>query len=269
MPVQPIAKTPKAAVGRGEGPYFSKIIEKGLRILSLFTPETTSLSLTDIARQTRINPTSTFRFVETLVQLGYLRKDARTKLIKLGPISLALSYNIIKSFDVLQVVKPAVDKAFERHNVSIDTAVTEHGRLVLLYRREVKDTLTFILPLVSSDLQCSALGKAYLAALPDKELRALLDETAFVRRTRRSLTSRAAVLADLRRTRARGYSVNNEEYILGLISIGAPLINKDGDVLGAVSFDTTTVQHTINEAEKLFAPAVIALAKEIQSLLPH
>ena len=181
------AKDPKAAAGRREGPYFSKIIEKGFRILGLFTPETTSLSLTDIARQTRINPTSTFRFVETLVQLGYLRKDARAKLIKLGPMALALSYNIIKSFDVLQIVKPAVDEAFERHNVSIDTAVTEHGRLVLLYRREVKDTLTFTLPFVSSDLQCSALGKAYLAALPDKELRALLDGMTFVRRTVRSL----------------------------------------------------------------------------------
>jgi IclR family pca regulon transcriptional regulator len=268
MPDRAIAKGLKAAVGRREGPYFSKIIEKGLRILGLFTPETTSLSLTDIARRTRINPTSTFRFVETLVQLGYLRKDARTKLIKLGPMALAFSYNTIKSFDILQIVKPAVDKAFDRLNVSIDTAVTEHGRLVLLYRREVKDTLTFTLPLVSSDLQCSALGKAYLAALPDKELRSLLDGMTFRRRTPQSLTSRAAVLADLRRTRARGYSINNEEYILGLISIGAPLINKVGDVLGVVSLDSTTVQHTIDEAEKLFAPAVVALAKEIRSLLP-
>jgi len=260
--------TDRAEAGRrGEGPYFSKIIDKGLRILNLFTPETTSLSLTDIARQTRINPTSTFRFVETLVQLGYLRKDARTKLIKLGPMALALGYNIIKSFDLLQIVKPAVDKAFDRHNVSIDTAVTERGRLVLLYRREVKDTLTFTLPFVSSDLQCSALGKAYLAALPDKELRTLLAGMPFVRRTPRSLTSQAAVLADVRRTRARGYSINNEEYILGLISIGAPLVSENGEVLGAVSFDTTTVQYTIDEAEKLFAPAVVALAQEIQPLL--
>jgi IclR family pca regulon transcriptional regulator len=261
-------KGPEAATGRREGPYFSKIIEKGLRILNLFTPETTSLSLTDIARRTRINPTSTFRFVETLVQLGYLRKDARTKLIKLGPMALALSYNVIKSFDILQVIKPAVDKAFDGFHVSIDTAVTEHGRLVLLYRREAKDTLTFTLPFVSSDLQCSALGKAYLAALPDAELRAWLDGATLTRRTPRSLITRTAVLADLRLTRARGYAINNEEYIIGLLSIGAPLVNKDGETLGAVSFDTTTVQYTIDEAEKLFAPAVVALAKEIQSLLP-
>jgi DNA-binding IclR family transcriptional regulator len=268
MTTKTTTKDPRAAAGRREGPYFSKIIDKGLRIINLFTPETTSLSLTDIARQTRINPTSTFRFVETLVQLGYLRKDARTKLIKLGPMALALGYNIIKSFDLLQIVKPAVDKAFDRHNVSIDTAVTEHGQLVLLYRREVKDTLTFTLPFVSSDLQCSALGKAYLASLPDKELRAFLERMTYVRRTPRSLTSRAAILADLRRTRTRGYSINNEEYILGLISIGAALVGVDGNVLGAVSFDTTTVQFTVDEAERRFAPAVVELAKEIQSLLP-
>jgi len=64
---------------------FSKIIDKGLNILDLFRPEATSLSLKEIAEATGINRTSSFRFVDTLVQLGYPRKDPRLKLIKPGP----------------------------------------------------------------------------------------------------------------------------------------------------------------------------------------
>jgi DNA-binding IclR family transcriptional regulator len=255
--------------GAGSGnPYFSKIIEKGLRILTLFTPETTSLSLKDITLKTRINPTSTFRFVETLIQLGYLKKDPRTKLIKLGPMALALSHNIIKSFDILQIIKPHIDEAFGRFNVTIDSAIIEEQRIVLLYRREAKDTLTFTLPLLSPHIHCSALGKAYLSGLSEDALLSILDGLTLTRRTPYSLASKSAVLADLRKTRERGYAVNNEEYVLGLISIGAPLINKDGNVLGAVTFDVSTAQYTLEEAEKRFAPAVLRLVKDIQPMLP-
>lgn len=253
---------------RADNPYFSKIIEKGMRILGLFAPETPSLSLKEIAASTRINPTSTFRFVETLIQLGYLKKDPKTKLIRLGTMSLALSHQIIKSFDMLQIVRPHIDGVFEKLNVTIDSALVEDGRLVLLYRREAKETLIFRLPLLSPSLHCSALGKAYLSGLPDAELARALDGLTLTPRTPHTLTDRAALLADLRRSRQRGYVVNNEEYVLGLISVGAPLVNEDGVVLGALSFDVSTIQFTAAEAEMRLAPTVALLAAELKPALP-
>jgi DNA-binding IclR family transcriptional regulator len=260
----------EAVRGGPDYPYFSKVIEKGWRILGLFTPETPSLSLKDITLKTGINPASTFRFVETLIQLGYLKKDPRTKLIKLGSAALALSHNVIGSFDMRQIVIPYIDEAFERFNVTIDSGVVEEGRLVTLYRREAKDTLLFKMPLLSADIiHCTALGKAYISWLPEEELSRLLDGRTYTRRTPHTLTSRTALLADLRRTRERGYSINNEESVLGLISIGAPLLNRKGEVLGAVSFDNPTVHFTLEEAEKRFAPAVLRLAQDIQPMLPQ
>jgi IclR family pca regulon transcriptional regulator len=121
---------------------------------------------------------------------------------------------------------------------------------------------------LSPHIHCSALGKAYLSGLPKDALTRILDSLTLTRRTPYSLSSKSALLADLRKTRERGYAVNNEEYVLGLISIGAPLINKDGAVLGAVSFDVSTVQFTLEEAEKRFSPAVLRLVKDIQPMLP-
>lgn len=263
-----MTKDAQRSAGRPRGPYFSKIIEKGLRILTLFTPEVPALSLKDIALKTGINPTSTFRFVETLVQLGYLRKDPVSKQVKLGPMALAVSHNIARSFDLLQIVKPLIDEAYATHQVTIDSALVEDRNLVLLYRREARDTLTMSLPLVSPHLHCSAIGKAYLGALPEKDRARLVAGLTLVRRTPHSATTKAGLLADLRRTRQRGYAVCNEEYALGLISIGAPLVNDSGAVLGAVSFDTVTAQFTAEEAERRFAPAVLRLARDIGSLLP-
>jgi DNA-binding IclR family transcriptional regulator len=255
------------AVGKVDS-YFSKVIEKGMRILTLFTPETKGLSLTDITLRTHINMTSAFRFVETFSRLGYLKKEPGTKLIKLGPMAMAFSNNVIQSFDTLQIIKPYIDEAFDKYNVTIDSGIVEGGRFVNLYRREAKDTLVFKMPVSTPLLQCTAVGKAFLAWLPDEARDRILDGLVFTPRTRFSLTSRAAVLDDLRRTHERGYSLNNEEYVVGLICIGAPFLDSEGAVLGAVSFDFSTVQYSLKEAEKRFAAKVVDLARNIRPMLP-
>ena len=103
----------------------------------------------------------------------------------------------------------------------------------------------------------------------EEELNRTLAGLTLTRRTPHTLTSRSALLADLRRTRERGYSVNDEEMIPGLISLAGPLINPDGSVLGAVSFDFATVQFTLEEAEKRFAPVLLKLVEDIRPLLPR
>ncbi len=263
-----IHTNPKGVAAGREDLYFSKVLEKGVRVLSLFTPETKSLSLKDITLKTRINMTSAFRFVETFIRLGYLKKDPRSKLIELGPMALVFSNNVIQSFDMLQIIKPLIDESFAKYNVSIDSGIVEGGRFVNLYRREAKDTLVFKMPVTTPHLHCTAVGKACLSWLPDGARDRILDGLIFTPRTPFSLTSRAAVLDDLRKTRERGYSINNQEYTVGLICIGAPFLNSEGVVRGAVSFDVSTVQYSLKEAEKRFAKEVIKLAQEIRPMLP-
>ncbi|HPW16833.1 MAG TPA: IclR family transcriptional regulator [Candidatus Aminicenantes bacterium] len=249
--------------------YFSKIIDRGLNILDLFRPETTSLSLKEIAEATGINRTSSFRFVDTLVQLGYLRKDPRLKLIKLGPKALMLGQNIINSFDILQVVQPLIDGAFRKHNVTIDSAILDDVRFVRLYRREARDTLTFKLPQVlpAARVHCIALSKACLSVMDEEDLARATAEVSFKKRMPGAVANMAGLHRELELTRARGYSINNEEYVAGIISVGAPFFGADGKVLGAVSFDVVSIRLSKEDVEKRFAAAAVELARAITSSL--
>lgn len=260
---------PKKTRGTPERPIFSKGLEKGLLMLGLFSPEIPKLSLTDIALKTGLNPTPAYRLVETLIQLGYLDRDPKTKFLKLGPAAMILSVNISRGFDLLRVVKPYLDEAYQRLNVHIDMAAGDPHHPTVIYRREAKDTLVFNLPIQAPDaLHSTALGKALLSAMPEETLKRVLDGYVLTRRTAHTITTRAALLADLARTRRRGYSVNNEELVLGQISIGAPLVNGDGGVLGAISFDVARVHYTVEEVEKRYAPALLRLVQDIRPMLP-
>ncbi|MFC6725629.1 IclR family transcriptional regulator [Halobium palmae] len=84
-------------------------------------------------------------------------------------------------------------------------------------------------------LHFSATGKAILAALPEERVGEILDRYGLERKTEHTITDREALFADLERVRERGYSTNDEEEVMGLQAVGAPVCDASGRVLGSVS----------------------------------
>jgi DNA-binding IclR family transcriptional regulator len=249
--------------------YYSVPLEKGLRILNLFAQNHAEFSLQEVSKGVGTTPTSAYRFVNTLVQLGYLKKDPRTRLLSLGSKAFIMGNGFLRGFSLIQKVKPLIDEACNQYQVTVDSALYEGGALFILYRREVSDSVTYRLPMMTTELHCSAFGKAVLAFLPRKEQLETVERLSKVRKTDRTLTSVKAILKELRITRQRGYSLNDEEYIPGLIAIGAPITNTGSDrVVGAISFDFSTAQHTLSEIERRYGEAIIKLARAISQVIP-
>lgn len=246
--------------------YYSKTIELGLAILCLFDREQTRLNLTEISRKSGINKTSTFRFVNTLAKLGYLRKNSTSKTIKLGPKALLLGNNFIQGFDLLQTTKPLIDKVFTEHNITIDSALLDGHTLLALYRREAPNTVFFRQPLASQDLYARAMGKAILAQFSEGELLHFLASVPRVKHTSNTLMKKEDLLAEMEAIRNRGYSINNEEYMIGLVCIGAPLMNfKTESVVGAISFDFPASEYSLKEIERDYAGTLTHLASDISA----
>ena len=249
--------------------YFSTSLEKGLKILSLFDTETGSLTQTEISRILSLNMTSTYRFVNTLVELGYLEKDAKTKEVRLGIRSLALSTNIIRSSDELRLIKQLVDQVYNRYNITIDVAFVVDDNFMRAYQREAKETLTYHLPAVArNSLHNTSIGKAYLSTLAEDSLKKIIEKIEFTAKTRNTIVDKDQLLEEIDRTRDRGYATCIEEYLPGLITIGAPLINLDtGKGLGGVSFDFSIIQKDAQAMEQKYSGLIVELARSISEVL--
>ena len=248
--------------------YFSKTIEKGLLILNLFDRDHSKRSLSEISQITGINKTSVFRFVNTLVELGYLRKNSSNRLIRLGPRAFVLGQNFFHGFDLLQGVKPIIDKTSMQHMVSIDSALLHGHTLISLYRRELPNLIYFRLPLVMEDLHTRALGKAVLAQLEDAEMSSFFKSLRLKKLTSKTICKKVELLKDLKLTKNRGYSINDEEYIQGLICIGAPLINfNTKTIAGAVSLDFPASEFSLSAIERNYTGILTKLASELSGIL--
>ena len=248
--------------------YFSKTLERGLTILTLFDRDHTRLSLSEIYQSTDINKPSAYRLTNTLVKMGYLKKISGNKLLKLGPKSIALGQNFIQGFELLQATQLLIDKTYADHEVTIGSALLDGYSLISLYKREVFNTIYFRQPLIMKDLYARAMGKAVLAQMSQKELKHYFKSVSIKKHTPKTKDKIEDMMADLEETRNRGYSVNDEEYMVGLICIGAPLMNyQTNTVVGAISFDFPISEQSLNSIERNYIGTLTKLASDISDVI--
>ncbi len=250
--------------------YFSKSLEKGLKILALFNGETPVMTQSEIAKALGLNMTSTYRYINTLVELGLLDKDPKTREIRPSVRCLLFCTNLMRATDRLRMIKEVVDRIHRENNISIDVALVVEDGMTRLYHREAEETLIYSLPDIARNcLHNTALGKAYLSSLPPGRLAERIEGLDLVVRTGRTIVDRAALEGEVRRARTRGFAVSEEEYLDGLVSIGAPIRDPlSGEGVGAVSFDFSVLQHGAAQVVEKYGETIVETAERLSALLP-
>ncbi|MGW8193243.1 MAG: IclR family transcriptional regulator [Desulforhopalus sp.] len=249
--------------------YFSKSLEKGLRILSMFDNTTRFLTQSEVARKLDLNMTSTYRYINTLVEMGYLVKDARTKEIRPSSRCLLFCNNLLKATDHLKLIREVVDEVHGRCNFSIEVAFAARNKLVRIYNREAEETFTYRLPdSTKNSFHNTALGKAFLSTLPHEELVARIQTMELAPRTDRTITDRHFLLDEILMVRNQGFATTAEEYLPGLLAIAAPLYDPiSGSGVGAVSFDFSVMEHNIDEIREKYSELIIKTAARLSEFV--
>lgn len=248
--------------------HFYSTLERGLKVLSLFDEKHTSFSLKDISRLTEINKSSVYNLVNTLVELGYLSKDEQTKRIKVGPYSIILSHNLMSSHYIFKIVQKFINYISSAHDLSVYAVILENRTLISQYVGEAFDYFDIISAPLEKLCYCTSLGKALLAYLPEKEVQDLISSIDLVKRTEKTIHTKRDLIQDLETIKKRGYSINDEEYIDGIISIAAPFFHQGNErPKGAVCFDFYTHKCSLEQAEREYSDILLRLAKDLSSAI--
>jgi DNA-binding IclR family transcriptional regulator len=142
--------------------------------------------------------------------------------------------------------------------------------LVRIYHRQAAETLTYSLPNYSKNcLHNTALGKAYLSSLPDDVMAEKINTMVLVDRTEKTIVDKKALVAELKKANALQYAMCREEYLPGLVAIGAPLFDPiSGKGVGAVSFDFSVLQHSADVIKAKYGDMIRETARTLSDLLP-
>lgn len=250
--------------------YTIEALSRGLQVLSLFNRETPTLSLTQIIDASNINKTTAFRIVSTLETAGYLERDPQTKRYRPGLKVLQLGFTAISSLEFRQVARPYLQRLSQEVERTVSLSVLDGMDVVYIDRVRNREVIGVVLGLGSRiPAHCASLGKAMLAFLPSDELNQRLDGAYLQRYTPSTLTDSASLKADLARIRELGYSVNDEEWIKGLRSTAAPILDSNAIAVGGVNISVSAGEFSREEMEARFSPAVRATAQQISHALGH
>ena len=96
------------------------------------------------------------------------------------------------------------------------------------------------------DVNCTGLGKALIAYLPEAELDRIVRAHGLPRHNENTIHSPKKLKEDLARVVRLGYALDDEEDELGLRCIGAPVLDAGGRAIAAISIAGTSSE--INES---------------------
>ena len=217
------------------GPYVVQPVIKALRVLELVASRGHDVSLTEVAGDLGIPKTTTFRYLQTLAAAEFIRHDSARDRYSIGPRfrMLAAANDSLQS--LRNLARPVMAELWRTYNETINLAIAEDTHIVYLDILMANRSLVMRARIGEHHpMHSTALGKAILAFLPEVERDIVLAKP-LVEMTSRTITDHDALMQQLRRTRGRGYAVEIEENEDGATCLGAPILDKSGYPVAAIS----------------------------------
>jgi IclR family pca regulon transcriptional regulator len=240
-------------------------LAKGFRVLRAFTSEQPEMTLAAVARAAGVDNATAFRFLNTLVQLGYVEKVAGTRHFRLTLRCLDLGFNAIARADLRALARPLLRELVSAQIEAASIGVPDGPDIVYVERVQAGLARLGVEVRIGSRVPAfsTAIGQATLAWLDrDAQVR-LLEARPRERFTRTTLTDLDALLRRLDQVRARGFALSDQENIAGVRVLAAPVVDADGLAVAALSVATPALPMTLAAFEAVARAPVIAAAAKL------
>lgn len=212
-------------------------LAKGFRVLEAFTAERIEMGLAEVARAASIDNATAFRFLNTLVQLGYVEKIAEAKRFRLTLKCLDLGFNAIARTDLRELARPLLRELVSDTIEAASIAVPDGADIVYVERVQAGLVRLGVDVRIGSRVPAysTAVGQAILAHLPRDTQVKLLDSIQRRKLTPTTLTRLDALLVKLEQIKRAGFALSDQENVTGLRVLAAPVLDADGVPLAALS----------------------------------
>jgi IclR family transcriptional regulator, positive regulator for flagellar biogenesis len=243
----------------------TQTLGRGLEVLRAFRCEAKPLGNRTIAERTGLPKSTVSRITSTLVSLGYLNRIPTDGHYQLGTGVLGIGNAFLESSEVRRVARPLMEQFAARHGVSSGLAVADGMEMMYIAWCRSPKTLTLRLTAGSRlPIARTAIGKAYLWALPPAERRELL---ARIRhgagtRARAVMDSIHAAFDDLDRY---GYCVAIAEFQKNTFGVGVPIVLDEGQTIMVISAGGARLDVTETALRRTVAPDLVHTAALVRT----
>jgi len=238
-------------------------VSRAIAILRVFSVEEAELGVTEISRRVGLHKSTTFRLLSTLIAEGLVAKNPETERYRLGIGLLELAGRVQIFTEIRQAAGPHIQALAQECSGTVNVSILEAGMSFNLEQAVPRGFLINNYGWVGrrTPLHATSTGKVLLAWLPPAQFEATVEEP-LQSFTRNTITDIEVLQDELLSIKTAGYAIGHEEYEVGLNAVAAPIYNREGDVVAALSVSGPSYRLSPDNFEDI-AEAVIKTAKRI------
>ncbi|HXP95785.1 MAG TPA: IclR family transcriptional regulator [Telmatospirillum sp.] len=240
-------------------------LAKGFKVLESFSAYCPEQTQSEVARKTGLDNATVFRILNTLVDLGYVRKVENSRLYRLTMKPLDLGFSAIARTDLRGLAQPELRQLVGSVREVANLGVLDGADVVFIERLQVAGLRLSVDIHIGSRIpaSCTAIGHAILAFRPDQEVERSLADYEQSKANLPSPMSLPQIRQKLADTRVNGYALADSTFIAGLRILAAPILGSDGNAVAAISVAAPAIRMPLTEFVRLTADPVIQAAARI------
>lgn len=250
----------------GKNPKGSTVT-RVLDILNAVADADRPLSPTDIAEQLAIPKASVHRLCSALEEHGYLQTRLNGRGLQAGNRLHSLAMGVLSAAPFQAQRRTILSTLSQDIGETCNIAVPDGAEMIYFDRAETHWPVRVNLQVGSRvPAYATAGGKMYLSTLTPARREKVILNTRLHRYTTNTLMSHSALAAELAATSARGYALDNEEYIQGMVALAVPIKDRRGRLYATLSFHAPCMRLPFSAVSD-FLPQLLAASEQLTDLL--
>jgi DNA-binding IclR family transcriptional regulator len=233
-----------------EGLGSSGATDRCFAILEFVAGSGHPLTPVEIGEALALPKPTAYRLIDTLERMGFLTRQGSSRRVSSGPRLTDLAFNVLKASVRYGPRRLILNSLVREVGETCNIGSVDHNEVVYLDRVEADHWPLRLQFKIGSKvpLYCTAIGKLFLAYMPEDRSRTLLEQEHFVRHTPNTIVDRLAFDKELQRIRQEGLSLDREEYITGVVCIAAPILDRNGNMQAAVAIQAPSARMSVDQA---------------------
>lgn len=243
-------------------------VQRAVALLRALGEATSELGVADLSRQVHLHKSTVSRILSTLLHSGLVERPIGSDKYRLGYELVRLASHAPQVSDVRVVAHPFLEELASTTQETVHLAVLD-GPQVINIEQISGSHLIGDSNWVGrrTPVHCVANGKALIAFRSTRELNRLLPAK-LARLTSRTITTKSGLRSDLARVRRMGYATASGEIEAGLNAVAAPIRDREGNVIAAVSVSAPAYRMT-RKRMVVLAEQTMVTADRISSRLGY
>ena len=227
-------------------------------------------SIGELSLRLSMDKATVHRLASTLKYAGYVSQNMDNRKYSNSFKLLAMGNRVMERTGIKRIARPYLEELSKQTGETVNLGIKAGDRIIYIDKIESKSTIKVGLDIGTSlPIHCTGVGKAYLPFIQEEEIEEILNNTVYEKFTRYSIEDKVTLRGVLKETKERGYSIDDEEYVIGLICFGAPIFDYHGNPIAAISVSCPKYRYIESKHQEMYANYILEAALKISQQMGY